>query len=115
MYEESFVIERLVERDREIFRVQGELDIATAPQLESELAGLEGRAGKPVIDLTECTFIDSGGFHVLARACTQIGASVVCPREPLRWVFDIVAVERICPMYDSLEQALAATSEEKAG
>ena len=112
MYEESFVIERLVERDREIIRVQGELDIATAPQLESELGEVEGDA---VIDLTECTFIDSGGFHVLARACTQIGASVVCPREPLRWVFDIVAVERICPTYDSLEQALAATSEEKAG
>ena len=44
MYEESFVIERLVERDREIIRVQGELDIATTPQLESELGEVEGDA-----------------------------------------------------------------------
>jgi hypothetical protein len=42
MYEEPFLIERLVERDREIIRVQGELDIATAPQLESELGEVEG-------------------------------------------------------------------------
>jgi len=44
MYEESFVIERLVERDREIIRVQGELDIATTPQLESELGEVGGDA-----------------------------------------------------------------------
>jgi anti-sigma B factor antagonist len=112
MYEESFVVERLVERDLEIIRVQGELDIATAPQLESELGEVEGDA---VIDLTECTFIDSGGIHVLVRACTRIGASVICPRQDLRRVFEIVAVERICPLYDSLEQALAATSQEKVG
>lgn len=47
----------------------GELDIATAPRLESELRRVEG--GRPsvlVIDLRQLSFIDSTGLRLLIGA-----------------------------------------------
>jgi anti-sigma B factor antagonist len=47
----------------------GELDIATAPRLESELRSVEG--GRPsvlVIDLRQLSFIDSTGLRLLIGA-----------------------------------------------
>jgi anti-anti-sigma factor len=45
----------------------GELDRATAPQLESRLAGLRVRRSPVRLDLSKLQFIDSAGIHLLIQ------------------------------------------------
>jgi anti-anti-sigma factor len=45
-------------------RLQGELDMATAPLLAEALAGMAGD-GRPRLDLSELVFMDSSGLHVI--------------------------------------------------
>jgi anti-sigma B factor antagonist len=46
----------------------GELDLASAPQLEYELAQAEATGVRIVIDLSGLEFIDSSGLHMLLSA-----------------------------------------------
>jgi anti-anti-sigma factor len=49
-------------------RVEGEIDIATAPLLEEELERAQGSDAETiVVDLDQVDFIDSTGLHVLIR------------------------------------------------
>jgi anti-anti-sigma factor len=49
--------------------VSGELDLATAPQLEAALAAhLRSRPQTVIVDLSRVTFIDCAGLNVLLRA-----------------------------------------------
>lgn len=50
-----------------VVTVTGELDIASAPQLESALSVLTGRP-LVVVDLSTLEFVDSTGLSVLVRA-----------------------------------------------
>lgn len=63
--------------------VRGEIDIKSAPDLESALSET---AGDPVtVDLSEVTFIDSTGLRVLVMERTRIesggGSLVLCAPE----------------------------------
>ncbi len=52
----------------------GELDLANAPTLETELeAALGGDCGAVVVDMAELTFIDSTGIALLVASLTQNG------------------------------------------
>ena len=49
-----------------VVRLTGELDMATAPALRSELAGLAARGVRTVtVDMAQLNFIDSTGLNVL--------------------------------------------------
>ncbi len=51
-----------------ILKVEGDLDLATAPLLNEHLERAAGSdATTIVVDLDEVTFIDSSGLHVLVR------------------------------------------------
>jgi anti-anti-sigma factor len=52
----------------QIVRVQGELDIATAPDLERVLLSPRARGQRVVVDLAGLRFMDSTGLRVLLRA-----------------------------------------------
>jgi anti-anti-sigma factor len=56
-------------------RAAGELDIATAPQLEQTLRQAEASARRVVLDLREVTFMDSCGVHVIVDASIRAGAA----------------------------------------
>ena len=52
-----------------VVRVQGEVDLYTAPQLWAALdAAIAGAPHELVIDLSDVTFLDSSGLSVLVRA-----------------------------------------------
>jgi anti-anti-sigma factor len=66
-------------------RVAGELDIATAQQLEPALRAAEIRARRVVLDLRELTFMDSSGVHVIVDASNRArrtGRQLVLVRGP---------------------------------
>ncbi len=90
-----------------ILEVSGELDMCNAPLLAAELASRDGANPCLVIDLSEVTFIDSTGLHTLARACEEHGARIACPPGNVRRVFEVVSFSKICPIHESLEDALA--------
>jgi anti-sigma B factor antagonist len=52
----------------QVVRVDGELDIATAPELESALLRPRPRDERVILDLTALRFMDSTGLRVLLRA-----------------------------------------------
>jgi anti-anti-sigma factor len=59
-----------------VVTVNGELDLYSAPQLESELAELLQRNVRSVVvDLTECEFIDSTALVLLVKANKRLGAA----------------------------------------
>ena len=90
--------------------VEGELDLATSPDLERALeqARPEGRL---VIDLTACTFLDSSAIRVLAaRAHSASGAggsvAVVATHAGIRRVLEIAAIDTVIDLHETRESAL---------
>jgi len=54
-------------------RVTGELDIATASELEHRLRQAEQRARRVVLDLRDLTFTDTSGVHVIRESNIRAG------------------------------------------
>jgi anti-sigma B factor antagonist len=75
--------------------LHGELDLASAPELESSLLSIEQQApSRLVIDLRALRFIDSTGLRLLLQAharCEQRGGELVLrPGDPsIQRVFDV--------------------------
>jgi anti-sigma B factor antagonist len=72
-------------RDAAWVRVTGELDLATAPQLEQTLCEAELRARRVVLDLRELTFMDCAAMKVVVTAVNharQAGRQLVLVRGP---------------------------------
>lgn len=70
-------------RDAAWVRVNGELDIATAPILDQTLRRAEQQARRIVLDLRELAFMDTSGRHVILAAslrAQQAGGRLVLVR-----------------------------------
>jgi anti-anti-sigma factor len=82
-------------------RLAGEVDAATAPALESALAG--GAAGghdEVVLDCRGLEFIDSSGLNVLVTAHKRLGEAgtrlvIASPPPAARRLFGISGVDRV--------------------
>jgi anti-sigma B factor antagonist len=93
-----------------VVRVEGELDLATSEQLEDAL-GASDPAGHVVIDLSECTFVDSSAVRLFveaARAAQEADGKVsLVTRDPgILRVLEIAAVDTMLPVHDSVDDAL---------
>lgn len=98
-----------------VVRVTGEVDLATVPQLERALAERPDGAGL-VIDLSECTFVDSTCVRLLvdvARETEEAGGKVaiVATDAGILRVLEITALDTLVPVQPSLENALALVAE----
>ena len=109
MQPEEFSISRTSLAECDLIVLRGELDGETAPEVTEELAGVAAGGRAVVIDLSELSFIDSGGLHALMRQ-SQDGRKLclVCPEGNVSRVLSIVRFERVMPVYGRLEDALAA-------
>jgi anti-anti-sigma factor len=96
----------------------GELDIATAPQLEEEVGSLLARsARRVVIDLARLTFIDSSAlrlFIVLSDRAGEEGwtLGLARPSGQVRSVFEITGAEESLPF---IEDPGVADANERTG
>jgi anti-anti-sigma factor len=104
MREQEFIVEASPAGNVQVLRVHGELDLLTAPELTAAMHSLDGQG--VVVDLSNCSFIDSGGLHVLLNKATTRPTKIVCPPGNVRRVLEIVDAKQAAPIYDSLEQAL---------
>lgn len=93
-----------------VLRVEGDLDMATAPTLEDELADA-GFAKRLVLDLSQCTFLDSSAVRVLVSSVRDSEAAggslalVVTDPGILR-VLEISGIDTMIPVHDNLDAAL---------
>jgi anti-sigma B factor antagonist len=100
--------------DGVILTVCGEVDLATAPQLDAKLTDLvENGAGGVIVDLTPVAFMDSTGLTVLLagrRRAHARGRSIqlVCPEGPVHRVLRITGVDTVLPVHSLLAEAVSA-------
>ena len=93
-----------------VLHVEGELDMATAPELEEALADV-GFHQRLVIDLSRCTFLDSSAVRVLVASARDSQAaagslSLVIPDPGVLRVLQISGVATMLPVHATLEEAL---------
>jgi len=86
-----------------VVRVSGELDMATSSELESQLETTNA-GERVVIDLTECTFLDSTGIRVLLTGASRSESAggtleLIAPDERVRRVLEIAGVETKIPVH----------------
>jgi anti-sigma B factor antagonist len=100
------------ERDACIIEVHGEVDVYTSPSLKSALlTAAEDKCSPVIVDMGDVSFIDSSGLGVLVgalRRAREAGGElrVVCDKETTMKIFRITGLDRVFPMYNSVEQAL---------
>jgi anti-sigma B factor antagonist len=111
--EQQFQIEERSVQGATVVAVTGEIDVATAPQLQECLHGLIAQ-GRPslVIDLLAVTFLDSTALGVLVGAlkrCREQGGDlqlVVADARILK-IFEITGLTTVFPIVDSLDAVAA--------
>ena len=93
-----------------LVRVSGELDLATAPDVEKTLSEAD-LASTLVFDLTECGFIDSTGVRVLLATAAKAGetggkVSVVAPDPAVRRALEIAGLGAVLPIHTTVAAAI---------
>lgn len=89
--------------------VHGEVDMASAPQLQSALEEAQ-RGGKSlVIDMSEVDFLGSAGLSVLLVASEAQQARLrVVASDAVRRPIELTALDQLLSVFPSLDAALAA-------
>ena len=95
-----------------IVSVSGEVDLATGPEFERALGALpEERVASLIVDLTDCSFMDSTGLHLLTRAQRRFDRSdrrvaVVSANRCVLRVFELTQLDQLFAIYPSRAAAL---------
>jgi anti-sigma B factor antagonist len=97
-----------------VVTVAGELDMATAPQLQQEVSRLVD-AGKTnlVFDLAEVSFCDSTGLSVFVRArnrCEAAGGGVrlAAPQRAVQRILEVSGLVEVLHTYPTVSEAIAS-------
>ncbi len=95
-----------------VIDVEGDLDLATAPQLKWMLVNaLDEGHSQLVLDLTRTTFMDSTALGVLVGVTRSLGAdgtlAIVCASNTLVKIFELSGMDGVFAIYPTLDDALA--------
>jgi anti-sigma B factor antagonist len=94
-----------------VVAVVGEFDMVTSPALDQALGEAVGTADGPVVvDLADCTFVDSSALGALVRAAQrleQLGRALRIrnPRPHVRRAIDATGLERLLGLEDTAQPA----------
>ena len=100
--------ERLAD-ETHVVSIAGELDLYTAPEFERALELNGSTNGRVVVDLSECTFIDSTGLKILIQAGRHVGSNallIVAAGPAVLRAFEVSGLDRRFVLLPSLESAL---------
>jgi anti-sigma B factor antagonist len=100
--------------DVAVVSVSGELDLALCIKLAPELNdALRSTVRAVVIDLEGVSLIDSSGIALLLNAFRRLDhagrqLAIACPMGRARRAFELTALDRQLPIYETCGDALAA-------
>jgi anti-sigma B factor antagonist len=108
-----------IENGIRVFKVRGELDMNTAPELEQALeAALGEEEAAIMLDLSDCEFIDSTGIALIVRTWQRVdrGAGnggkgrfvLCCVNHQVRRLLKITGVESSIALHEQRDAALDA-------
>ena len=100
------------EGDVSVVSARGEVDVFTAPGLDTELDALiaAGNA-RLVVDLSEVAFLDSTGLGVLVKALKHAREAggwlhLVVTSDRIRKIFEITGLDASIPIFDTAQDAI---------
>jgi anti-sigma B factor antagonist len=94
-----------------VVTIAGEVDVYTSPVLKERLVeAAEDGCGIMIVDLDQVGFIDSSGLGVLVGALRRLREQggemhVVCTREQILKIFRITGLDKVFPIFASMDQA----------
>lgn len=97
-----------------VLGVTGEVDLANASELRERLFELVSDGHRRiVVDFTGTDFLDSTGLGALVAGLKRLRAHegemrLVCTTARVRKVFEITHIDRVLPLYESVDEACAA-------
>ena len=100
-----------------VVNVRGDADLHVAPELRERLSSaIDDGAEDLVLDLTETTFLDSMALGVMLGATKRLRARggrlrLVVSSQDLRRIFEITLLDRVFPLHEDRDEALAAADE----
>ncbi|WP_051022565.1 STAS domain-containing protein [Nocardia pneumoniae] len=101
--------------DAVIVTVHGEIDMASAPRLQSALdEALRNAPPAVVVDMSNVGFLGSAGLSVLVAASEAAGSGAlrVVPSDAARRPIELTALDRLLTVFDTVEDALAVDETE---
>lgn len=97
-----------------LVRVAGELDMATAPQLRSQVDQvIDGGTRQLLLDLDGVTFVDSVALSALIMIYRRLyglegRVCVASPRPTVASVLKVTGLDRLFDVYGTVQDALAS-------
>jgi anti-sigma B factor antagonist len=96
-----------------VVSIGGEIDLSTAPAFEAVIAeALEEDPPVLVIDLSEVTFMASGGLRILAGTQEKVGKSiqiaVVADNAAASRPMQLTGLDNLISLYPTVDEALTA-------
>ena len=95
--------------DHVVLALAGEIDLYTAPKLQSELmsALAGGKTAHIVVDMSAVEFCDSTGMNVLLaghRLATERGGdlTLAAPRASVRKILEVTGLESVFTIHDDV-------------
>jgi anti-sigma B factor antagonist len=103
--------ERQLAGDTTVVTVQGDLDLASAPDLKWALGDLQAAGARHVvIDLAKVSFIDSTALGVLVGAQraldTGIRMAIACNEENVLRIFELTGLDCMFEIVSTLDEGL---------
>jgi anti-sigma B factor antagonist len=95
-----------------VVRLEGEVDVYTAPKLKSRLIDLVDQGKfKIIVDLEKVDFMDSSGLGVLVGGLKRVRShdgsiALICNQENILKIFRITGLVKVFPIFESQDSAL---------
>ena len=94
-----------------VLAVDGELDLATVEQASAAFHGVEEQEPRAVLlDLTDCTHIDSRGIAAMVGWRELLGSetpfAAVSAQTHIKQIFDLGHLDEVFPLFKTREKAL---------
>ena len=105
-----------LDRGIQVVSVRGEVDLTTVPAFERALGAVpEDGVESVIVDLTDCSFMDSAGLHLLTRTQRRFDSAgsrvaVVTAHQGVLKLFGITGLDEVFAICPSRAAALNGDS-----
>lgn len=94
-----------------VLRLQGEVDLSTAPLLQDALQGIVGDGRQVIVDMSDLRYLDGSGLRLLFWARERLLAHgrqmLVAGASPIiRRLLQIVGLHKVVPILETVAEAI---------